>query len=117
MEKLNFISAWIDKWTNLTDKKKLSYLTGLYFVIAIVIIYIITIYFTNRITKIENEKIQQRNDYIIDLNRLNDRLSLEQEKTRECNDHFIKYLEKNEKEVRTILFNNERIKEKYKVKK
>lgn len=115
MEKITFISSLLDKWTNLTDKKKLSYLTGIFFIIAGVLLYVQYIYFTNRVTELRNENIKQKNDYTIDLNRLNNLLSLEQKETKECNDNFIKYLEKNEKEIRDILFYNEKIKQKTKI--
>lgn len=113
MEKLNFISSILDKWTNLTDKKKLSYLTGIFFILAGIIIWGLCSYFITRIDEIENEKIQLKNDYIIDRNRLDNLLSIERKKTEDCDERFIKYLEKNEKEVRDILFYTE----KYKVKK
>lgn len=104
MEKLNFIDRLLDKWTNLTDKKKLSYLTGILFILAGIVIWGLCEYFNSRIVKLENEKIQLKNDYIIDRNRLDNLLSIERKKTEECNEHFIKYVEKNEKEVRDILF-------------
>lgn len=110
MEKLNFIDRILDKWTNLSDKKKLSYLTGIYFILAGLVIWGLCYYFNSRINNLENEKIQLKNDYIIDRNRLDNLLSLERKKTEDCNKHFIEYVEKNEREVKDILFYTKKFK-------
>lgn len=110
------ITDIINKWVDLPIKKKIAYITGVNIAVLICVIIFLFKYFDNKITKLENEKVTLKNEYTVNLNMVTNRydalLSAEQKKTQDCNDNFIKYLEKNEKEVRDILFKYEKLKNK-----
>lgn len=100
MEKLNFIERIVDKWTNLEPAKKVTYITA----VIIIIMASIIIYYERKITNVENEhkmvvdKLNSRTDML---------LGASEERVRICQENFQQYLEKNEKEVRDILFKYE----------
>lgn len=100
MEKLNFIERIVDKWTNLEPAKKVTYITA----VIIIVLSTIIIYYERKITNIENE-------HRITVDKLNSRtdmlLGASEERVRDCQENFRKYLEKNEQEVREILFKYE----------
>jgi len=108
MEKLNFIERQIDKWTNLSDKKKVSYITGIILVLAGAIIYFGYLHYEAKLTKLENEKISLKNEYTISLNstisRYDGLLSIEREEKKALYENYLRYVEKNEKDMRDILF-------------
>lgn len=108
MEKLNFIERILDKWTNLPDKKRIIYLTGAIIIILALIIYFGYMHYETKITKLENEKTLLRNEYTISLNstiaRYESIIATKEENERTALEAHIKYVEKNEEEIRDILF-------------
>lgn len=107
MEKLSFFEKLADKYSKLTDRQKISYLTF----IIIIILSAIIIYYERKVTRIENEHAIMVNN----LNNRNDiRLAAAEERVRLCNENFLKYLENNEKEIREILFKYEEYRKKVK---
>lgn len=108
MEKLNFISSLLDKWTNLPDKKRITYITGVIIIVLCIVIYSGYIHYEDKITKLENDKITLKNECTISLNstiaRYESSLTIEREKSQNALEAHIKYVEKNEEEVRDILF-------------
>lgn len=115
MEKLNFIERQIDKWVNLSAEKRIVYITGVIIVVLGSVIFFGARHYENKLTEITNEKIALKNEYTINLNMVISRydglLSIEKETTKQCHENFIKYLEKNEKQYKEILFYNKKIKE------
>lgn len=116
MEKLNFFKQLLDTWVNLEDKKKVSYITGIVIVILCLVIYGGFIHYENKLTEAENEKTRIRNEHTIVVNgiisRYNGLLDHERQEKEECEDNFVRYLEKNEKETRDLLFNSEKLEKK-----
>lgn len=108
MEKLTFIKKILDDWVNLPPTKKVSYITGTIIIVLSAIIYFGYVNYENKITKLENEKTQLKNEYTISINsviaRYESALTVEREKTQEATEAHIKYAEKNETEMRNILF-------------
>jgi len=103
MEKLNFIDRILDKWINLEPVKKVTWITG----VIIVALAAINIYQARELTNIQNEhkmaidKLNSRSDML---------LGASEERVRDCQENFRSYLERNEKEVRDILFKYEEYK-------
>ena len=108
MEKLNFISALLDKWTNLTDKKKITYITGVIIIVLMSVIYFGYIHYENKLTELKNENISLKNECTISLNgtiaRYELAITAEREKSQKATEAHIKYVERNEEQVRDILF-------------
>lgn len=100
MEKLNFIERIVNNWTNLEPAKKVTYITA----VIIIVLSTIIIYYERKITNLENE-------HRIAIDKLNSRtdmlLGASEERVRDYQENFRKYLEKNEQEVREILFKYE----------
>lgn len=107
MEKLNFFEKILDKWINLEAVKKVSYITGVIIICSISF----NIYQAREITNIQNEhrmavdKLNSRTDML---------LGASEERLRDCQENFRAYLERNEKEVREILFKYEDYRKKVK---
>jgi len=120
MEKATWIKELLDGWVNLSDKKKISYITGLVIIIMGIIIYILVVHYENKITKIENDNIIRettiRNEYsnTIRINniRCDSLLSLERKNSEESNKELVKYISEDQKQVREVLFTYEKYKNK-----
>lgn len=108
MEKLGFFDKLIDKWTNYPPEKKVSYLTGAIIIALSSVIYFGYIHYENKITKLEDDKIKLKNEYTISLNstiaRYDAALATKEKELQETTKAHIKYAEKNETEMRNILF-------------
>lgn len=105
MEKLNFFKNIVETWTNLEPAKKVSYITaGIIIFLASTIIH-----YERKVTRMENE-YKVSTDKLV--NRYDLLLNASEERTRLCNENFNKYLERNEKEVREILFKYEEYRKK-----
>ena len=115
MEQLNWFEKILDKWVNLTDKKKITYITGSLIIIMGLIIYFGYIHYENKITKIENEKIALKNEYTISLNSIIARyesiINTKENNERTALEAHIKYVEKNEEQMRDIIFYTKKYKE------
>jgi len=105
---IKWITDLLDKWISLTDKKKLSYITGAIMLVAGLIIWFGYTHYENKITELNNERIKDRNECTISLNstiaRYESALTVEREKAQTALESHIKYVEKNEEQVRDILF-------------
>jgi len=105
MEKLTFIDKILDKWVNLEPTKRITYITA----IIIIVLSTVIIYYERKLTRIENEhamaidKLNTRTDML---------LGASEERVRDCQNNYNAYLERNEKEVRDILFKYEEYKRK-----
>lgn len=103
MEKLSFIDKILDKWINLEPVKKVTWITG----VIIIVLASIIIYQARELTNIQNEhkmaidKLTTRYDML---------LGASEERTRSIQESFNSYLQKNEEEVRDILFKYEEYK-------
>lgn len=105
---IKWIKDILDTWINLTDKKKLSYITGSILLVAGLIIYFGYIHYEDKLTKLENQNIKERNELIISHNshiaRLESIIAIKEKNERAALEAHIKYVEKNEEQVRDILF-------------
>jgi len=105
MEKLNFIDKILEKWVNLEPAKRITYITA----VIIIVLSTVIIYYERKLTRLDNEhamaidKLNTRTDML---------LGASEERVRDCQQNFNAYLERNEKEVRDILFKYEEYKRK-----
>lgn len=108
MEKFNWFEQILDKWTNLSDKKRITYITGAIIIALTLIIYFGYVHYEKKITKLENEKVALKNEYTISLNGIISRydaiIATKEENERAALEAHIKYVEKNEEQIRDILF-------------
>jgi len=104
MEKLTWIEQILDKWTNLTDKKRITYITGAIIIILGSIIYFGYVHYENKLTEKDNIITTLRNDINSSNIRCDSLLTIEREEKKTIIKDHIMYVEKNEREVKDILF-------------
>ena len=105
---IKWITDLLDKWISLTDKKKLAYITGALGLIAGLIIFFGRKSYETQLIDQKNEFTKEKNELIISYNGRISRLEyLNNSKDsiiRATTEAHIKYVEKNEEQVRDILF-------------
>lgn len=117
MEKITILDKLLKSWVNLSSEKRLTYLTGAIIITLISVICFGYVHYEDMLTQYKIENTTMRNEYKNVVSNVTTRydsiIANKEKETRICNQRFLNYMEKNEKELKEMLFKvNELKKEK-----